>query len=224
MYTRLCVPRLMVAVLVVPAGSVSESEPLSESPSPSSSPRSRLLSVLAVVAVFVSGADARIVLKHHPSAAAAAVAPSVTQESSSWLLDASVVNQGEVLASTSELALNGTSSNGWVLYKQCGEDWSSTMIGTSASETICDVGCAMSSVAMALATRGAKVNPGSLNHWLNQNGGVRHTRTHADVRSLAWQRHETNTKCSAFSFSSVRCCSPLLSLSSRTPTSWCGTV
>lgn len=43
-------------------------------------------------------------------------------------------------------------------------------------DTICDQGCAMSSVSMALASLGVKihnndVNPGSLNEWLRSNAG-----------------------------------------------------
>jgi len=66
-------------------------------------------------------------------------------------------------------ALNGT-SHGWVVYKQCDSSWSSQQLGT-CSETICSAGCAMSSVAMILATKGAGKNPSSLNSWLKSNGG-----------------------------------------------------
>uniref|UniRef100_A0A7S1G6Z6 Peptidase C39-like domain-containing protein n=1 Tax=Bicosoecida sp. CB-2014 TaxID=1486930 RepID=A0A7S1G6Z6_9STRA len=63
----------------------------------------------------------------------------------------------------------------WVLYKQCGESWSGHALGTS-SNTICSAGCAMSSVAMSLATYHEKVGgqrptPGTLNAWLTDNGG-----------------------------------------------------
>ena len=51
----------------------------------------------------------------------------------------------------------------------------SDKLGTS-SNTICSAGCAMSCVAMALATykediNGNLANPGNLNTWLNKNGG-----------------------------------------------------
>lgn len=63
----------------------------------------------------------------------------------------------------------------WVLYKQCGESWSGNELGTS-SNTICSAGCAMSSVAMSLATDGERVHgshttPGSLNAWLKTHKG-----------------------------------------------------
>mmetsp|Transcript_11328 Transcript_11328/g.39468 ORF Transcript_11328/g.39468 Transcript_11328/m.39468 type:complete len:560 (-) Transcript_11328:178-1857(-) len=63
----------------------------------------------------------------------------------------------------------------WTLYKQCGMHWSNDRLGTS-SQTICDAGCAMSSVAMALATEHERVNgdhidPGRLNSWLRDHGG-----------------------------------------------------
>mgnify|MGYP000214904508 CR=1 FL=1 len=64
----------------------------------------------------------------------------------------------------------------WVLYKQCGEKWSNHALGSSSSNTICDAGCAMSSVAMSLATyheriHGHRIDPGTLNKWLTSHGG-----------------------------------------------------
>eukprot|EP00043_Microstomoeca_roanoka_P018980 m.207899 g.207899 ORF g.207899 m.207899 type:complete len:185 (+) comp16921_c1_seq3:2136-2690(+) len=59
---------------------------------------------------------------------------------------------------------------GWTLYKQCDSAWGNDRLGTS-SDTICSAGCAMSSVAMLLNTRGVGFNPASLNNWLIQNGG-----------------------------------------------------
>eukprot|EP01147_Barroeca_monosierra_P005289 gene5289-7061_t len=58
----------------------------------------------------------------------------------------------------------------WTLYKQCDPSWGSDRLGTS-SNTICSAGCAMSSVAMILRTKGLNFNPGSLNNWLIKNGG-----------------------------------------------------
>jgi hypothetical protein len=55
--------------------------------------------------------------------------------------------------------------------QQCGESWSNDELGTAAGVTICDAGCAMSSVAMVLKTKGTDVNPGSLNSWLRNHGG-----------------------------------------------------
>ena len=56
------------------------------------------------------------------------------------------------------------------LYKQCNSDWGNEIIGTS-SKTICQVGCLMSSAAMALSGTGNSYNPGSLNKWLTANSG-----------------------------------------------------
>lgn len=61
-------------------------------------------------------------------------------------------------------------SNGWTLFKQCDSKWSGNTLGT-CSQTICSAGCAMSSVAMILNTKGASKDPGSLNSWLKSNGG-----------------------------------------------------
>lgn len=57
------------------------------------------------------------------------------------------------------------------LFKQCDSKWGNEQLGTS-SNTICKAGCAMSSVAMALAGTGhTTYNPGTLNTWLKSNGG-----------------------------------------------------
>lgn len=53
----------------------------------------------------------------------------------------------------------------WTLYKQCDGQWAHNPLGTS-SNTICSAGCAMSSVAMSLTTKGetiggATVTPGA---------------------------------------------------------------
>lgn len=73
----------------------------------------------------------------------------------------------------------------WVLYKQCGEKWSNHALGTSTTETICDAGCAMSSVAMSLATYrervdGKHTDPGTLNSWLVKHGG------YVDTDLIVW--------------------------------------
>jgi hypothetical protein len=70
-------------------------------------------------------------------------------------------------------------SNGWVEYKQCDSQWSSQQLGT-CDLTICSAGCAMSSVAMILATKGTGHNPSSLDSWLTQNGG------YADGCNIYW--------------------------------------
>jgi hypothetical protein len=56
------------------------------------------------------------------------------------------------------------------MFKQCGQSWSSDQLGFGSS-TICGAGCAMSSVAMALACKGVSTNPGHLNTWLKGHGG-----------------------------------------------------
>jgi hypothetical protein len=66
--------------------------------------------------------------------------------------------------------LNTTSQGGWVMYKQCDGRWANQQLGT-CSDTICSAGCAMTSVAMMLATKGAGKDPSSLDSWLTQNGG-----------------------------------------------------
>lgn len=63
-----------------------------------------------------------------------------------------------------------TTQDGWTMYKQCDSKWSGNQLGT-CSQTICSAGCAMSSVAMMLTTKGAKKDPGALNSWLKSNGG-----------------------------------------------------
>lgn len=93
-------------------------------------------------------------------ATAAVVAPPAPE---THLFAAAAVPQGA--------QINVEGPNGWVLYKQCGESWSNDELGTAAGVTICDAGCAMSSVSMILRTKGANVNPGTLNSWLRNNGG-----------------------------------------------------
>jgi len=68
----------------------------------------------------------------------------------------------------------------WTLYKQCDPSWANDELGTCGSLTICAAGCAMSSVAMILRTRGVNVNPDSLNSWLRNNGG------YADGCDIVW--------------------------------------
>jgi hypothetical protein len=66
--------------------------------------------------------------------------------------------------------LNST-SYGWTEYKQCDSRWGSQQLGTCGGTTICSAGCAMSSVAMIIATKGGGYNPGNLDSWLTKNGG-----------------------------------------------------
>eukprot|EP01088_Endostelium_zonatum_P018278 TRINITY_DN57_c0_g2_i1.p1 TRINITY_DN57_c0_g2~~TRINITY_DN57_c0_g2_i1.p1 ORF type:complete len:227 (+),score=38.28 TRINITY_DN57_c0_g2_i1:42-683(+) len=63
----------------------------------------------------------------------------------------------------------------WTLYKQCNGAWAGQHMGTT-SQTICQVGCAMSSLAMALDSFGERIsggaiNPSTLNSWLTHNRG-----------------------------------------------------
>lgn len=60
-------------------------------------------------------------------------------------------------------------------YKQCDARWGSNLLA-QGPKTICQIGCAMTSVAMILADRGVVINgklvdPGSLNDWMNKNEG-----------------------------------------------------
>jgi len=59
----------------------------------------------------------------------------------------------------------------WTLFKQCDSRWASEQLGNSTTDTICAAGCAMSSVAMMLNTKGAALDPSSFNTWLIHNGG-----------------------------------------------------
>eukprot|EP00055_Hartaetosiga_balthica_P008606 m.32617 g.32617 ORF g.32617 m.32617 type:complete len:218 (-) comp6393_c0_seq2:5479-6132(-) len=76
----------------------------------------------------------------------------------------------DYLQSSSNASVADEPNCSWTLYKQCDSAWGSNHLGTS-SDTICSAGCAMSSVAMLLHSRGLNYNPGSLNSWLISNGG-----------------------------------------------------
>jgi len=64
----------------------------------------------------------------------------------------------------------------YTLYKQCDEPWGNDKLGTG-SLTICEAGCAMSSLSMILNTwkellpKSVSVDPGTLNGWLINNKG-----------------------------------------------------
>jgi hypothetical protein len=61
---------------------------------------------------------------------------------------------------------------GWAEYMQCDSRWGGIQLGTcDDGTTICNAGCAMTSVAMILQTKGAGQDPASLNDWLTNNGG-----------------------------------------------------
>lgn len=59
----------------------------------------------------------------------------------------------------------------WVMYKQCDSRWANQELGTCSGTTICSAGCAMTSAAMMLKTKGASVDPASLDSYLTRNGG-----------------------------------------------------
>ncbi|KAL4467229.1 hypothetical protein ABPG72_005854 [Tetrahymena utriculariae] len=68
-----------------------------------------------------------------------------------------------------------TSARSYPLFKQCDSQWGSTIIG-SGPETICKVGCLLSSVSMALNSYGKTVdgqssNPKTVNDWLKAHSG-----------------------------------------------------
>jgi len=95
--------------------------------------------------------------------------------------------RGNALAKTTELTagdphlfkadpswkFNSTSTGkgSWVSYKQCDSRWAGQQLGTCGGTTICSAGCAMTSVAMMLKTKGANVDPSSLDSYLTNNGG-----------------------------------------------------
>lgn len=62
-------------------------------------------------------------------------------------------------------------SGGWVYYNQCDYRWANQRLGWCDNYTLCTGGCAMTSTAMILATKGVGVNPSSLDDWLSNNGG-----------------------------------------------------
>jgi hypothetical protein len=83
--------------------------------------------------------------------------------------DPSTFKADPTIITNSSMTLGGA-SYGWTEYKQCDSRWSGQQLGT-CSQTICSAGCAMSSVAMIVATRGGNYNPSSLDSWLTKNGG-----------------------------------------------------
>jgi len=81
------------------------------------------------------------------------------------------------------LNLNAT-SYGWTEYKQCDSRWSSEQLGTCSSTTICSAGCAMSSVAMILATKGCSYTPSTLNSWLKSHSGKKLSNKHICIYTI----------------------------------------
>lgn len=94
--------------------------------------------------------------------------------SSMALQDASLFAPSTLLLAQDQhapISYNETSSLNWVSYKQCDSRWANQELGTCYGTTICSAGCAMTSVAMMLQTKGANVDPSSLDSWLTNNGG-----------------------------------------------------
>jgi hypothetical protein len=62
------------------------------------------------------------------------------------------------------------------MYKQNDPRWGSKILGTKKTSTLAKHGCLVSSIAMAMAGKGVKINgqtpnPDNLNNWLKSNGG-----------------------------------------------------
>jgi len=112
------------------------------------------------------------------AAAVAAEAPAV-QETEALLMDALVTKDPEDISPSQFAALQANLKLSAPMLKQCDSRWGSTRLGTS-SKTICQSGCAISSVAMALNSRGANVNPATFNDWLIHNSG------YVNGNLLAW--------------------------------------
>jgi hypothetical protein len=62
-------------------------------------------------------------------------------------------------------------SCGFVKFSQCDSAWKNILLGFNNDLTICDAGCAITSVAMALPHWGKNMNPAQLNNFLKENGG-----------------------------------------------------
>ncbi len=75
--------------------------------------------------------------------------------------------------SDGKVVFNATSvgKGDWVMYKQCDSRWAWQELGWCDDYTICSGGCAMSSVAMMLRTKGVDVDPASLDKYLTYNNG-----------------------------------------------------
>ena len=99
--------------------------------------------------------------------------------------DKYTLNSGDAtkFKSDGQIVYNSTSTgkSGWVMYKQCDSRWAGQQLGY-CSETICSAGCAMTSVAMMLKTKGAGVDPASLDSYLTTHGG------YANGCNIIWAR------------------------------------
>jgi Peptidase_C39 like family len=76
-------------------------------------------------------------------------------------------SDGIILKAASNVTVK---SYGWTEFKQCDSRWANQQLGT-CDETLCSAGCAMTSVAMMLNTKGTGHDPSTLDFWLTDNGG-----------------------------------------------------
>ena len=58
----------------------------------------------------------------------------------------------------------------YTYFSQCDGRWKNNQLGT-CSQTICSAGCAITSVAMMMNTKGKISDPAALNTWLKTHGG-----------------------------------------------------
>jgi len=107
-----------------------------------------------------------IYLEHQPRL----TSPNATGEGEKGLIAGNWTTEAEntSMVHVANASLSGCS---WAAYSQCDSRWKNEPLGTSTTNTICKAGCAMSSLAMYLTTRGHSMNPSQLNAWLNQHGG-----------------------------------------------------
>lgn len=68
------------------------------------------------------------------------------------------------------LSITLVDSRTYPMFKQCNPQWGNQQYDYS-SETICQAGSLLSSLAMGLAGTGNNFNPGILNQWLKKNDG-----------------------------------------------------
>ena len=65
----------------------------------------------------------------------------------------------------------GAGAAQWAYYSQCDPTWANQELGWCSEYTICTAGCAMTSAAMMLTTKGVGLDPSGLDIWLSDNGG-----------------------------------------------------
>lgn len=132
-----------------------------------------ILLVLVFITLFFSvhGESTSVSVSSHTSSSELlSKSTPVAQESEALLMDALVTKDPEDISPSQAAQLQANVKLSAPMFKQCDSRWGATRLGTG-SKTICQAGCAMSSVAMALKARGANVTPGTLNDWLIHNDG-----------------------------------------------------